>query len=101
MSTETTRWDGSQYLDNAQSMALQIADAIGEDDPALMALMLGDVARAIGMTIICRQTGLDRAVLYQALVSGGRQESAALAEALKKLKDRLEADPSVFHEAAE
>ncbi len=101
MSTETTRWDGSEYLDNPESMALQISDAIGEGDPALMALVLGDAAKAIGMTFISRQTGLDRAVLYKALVSDGRRESAALAEALRRLKDRLAADPSAFHQAAE
>ena len=101
MSTETTRWDGSEYLDNPASMALQIQDAITEGDPALMALMLGDVAKAIGMTLISRQTGLHRAVLYKALVSDGRLEKAALQQALQRLKDRLEADPSVFNEAAE
>jgi probable addiction module antidote protein len=101
MSLETTRWDGSEYLDNPESMRMHIEDAMTEGDPALMALVLGNVAKSIGMTLISRQTGLDRAVLYKALVSDGRRETAALTEALRIVKDRLEADPSVFNEAAE
>lgn len=101
MSIETTRWDGSEYLDNPDSMVFHIDDALGDGDPALMALVLGNVAKSIGMTLISRQTGLDRAILYKALVSDGRRETAALTEALRIVKDRLAADPSAFNEAAE
>jgi probable addiction module antidote protein len=101
MSIETTRWDGSEYMDSPESMIFRIDDAVGEGDPVLMALVLGHVAKSIGMSLISRETGLDRAILYKALVSDGRRETAALTEALRIVKDRLAADPSLFNEAAE
>lgn len=101
MTLEATRWDGSEHLDNADSMILHIEDCLAEGDPALMALVLGDVAKAIGMTIIARQTGAERNALYQAIVSDGKRERAALATALTHLRDRLRTDPPSFTEAAE
>lgn len=101
MTIETTCWDGSEYLDNPESMIAQITDALADGDTALMALVMSDVAKAVGMTMISRETGLDRATLYKALVSDGRSETVALREALDRLKDRLQANPSPFNEAAE
>ena len=57
---KTTRFDAADYLDSEERIAYFL-DAIFEDgDPALITAALGDIARAIGMTQIARDTGLAR-----------------------------------------
>lgn len=101
MTLEATRWDGSEHMDNPETMIAHLLDARSEDDPALMALVLGDVAKALGMSMISREVGIDRAVLYKALVSDGKREREALVKAVERLQDRLRQSPGTFSEAAE
>lgn len=101
MTLETTRWDGSEHMDNPESILLHLEDARQDGDPALMALVLGDVAKALGMSMISREVGIDRATLYKAIVSDGRRESEALANALASLEEKLRSNPATFSEAAE
>ena len=101
MTLETTRWDGSEHMDSPETMLLHLEDAMSDGEPALMALVLGDVAKALGMAMISREVGIDRATLYQALVSDGRREPDLLKNALSRLQDRLRSDPATFSEAAE
>jgi probable addiction module antidote protein len=51
--------------------------ALVENDAALVATVLGDIARAKGMTYIAQQTGLGRESLYKALSPEGNPEFAA------------------------
>ncbi len=69
--TKTHPWDVTRYLDSDEAIAAYLDAALEEDDPALLAAALGDVARAKGMTQIARETGLGRESLYKAL-SGTR-----------------------------
>jgi probable addiction module antidote protein len=50
MTTTTKRWDPAEYLETEEDMAEYLEAALEEDNPALFATVLGDIARAKGMT---------------------------------------------------
>lgn len=63
-------FDVAEHLPDEQAMAEYLTVVIEENDPALLAAALGDVARARGMTEIARASGLTREALYRALRPG-------------------------------
>ncbi len=60
-------FDITEYLEDDQAIAEYLTVVLEEDDPALLAAALGDIARARGMTEIAMATGLAREALYRAL----------------------------------
>ena len=91
--TTTHPWDITQYLESDEDIAAYLDAALEEDDPALLAAALGDVARAKGMTAIARETGLGRESLYKALSSGGNPEFATVQEVVRSLGLKLHVTP--------
>lgn len=89
----TSRWDAAEHLDSPEAIAAYIDAAMEDGDPALVAAALGDVARALGMTQIARETGLSRESLYRALSDEGRPEFATVAKVVKAFGLRLSAVP--------
>jgi len=73
-------------------MAAYLEAALEESDPALIAAVLGDIARAKGMTQIARETGLGRESLYKALSPDGNPELVTILKVIKSLGLRLHAD---------
>jgi probable addiction module antidote protein len=64
---KTRPWDAAEHLTTEGDMAAYLEAALEDDDPALIAAALGDIARAKGMSQIARETGLGRESLYKAL----------------------------------
>jgi probable addiction module antidote protein len=60
-------FDFSEHLDSEEAIAEYLTVILEENDPALLAAALGDIARARGMTDIAKGTGLTREALYKAL----------------------------------
>jgi probable addiction module antidote protein len=83
--TETQPWDITRYLDSDEAIAAYIDAALGEDDPAVLAAALGDVARAKGMTQIARETGLGRESLYKALSPEGNPAFGTVQKVVRSL----------------
>jgi probable addiction module antidote protein len=83
--TQTRPWDITRYLDSDEAIAAYIEAALDEDDPALLAAALGDVARAKGMTQIARETGLGRESLYKALSPEGNPEFGTVQKVMRSL----------------
>jgi probable addiction module antidote protein len=67
--------------------------ALEDGDPALVAAVVGDIARARGMTGVARQSGSGRESLYKALSPRGNPELATILRVLKALGYRLTAVP--------
>ena len=67
-------FDAAHYLNNEEEMAAYLDVILEDNDPALLAVALGDIARARGMTELARKTGLSRESLYKSL-SGERVPS--------------------------
>jgi len=89
--TRTTRWDAADFLATEEDMAAYLEAALQEDDPALFAAALGDIARAKGMTQVARETGLGRESLYKALSPDGNPEFATVLKVVRSVGLRLHA----------
>src|SRR5450759_879663 len=89
--TATHPWDITRYLETDEDIAAYLDAAREEDDPALLAAALGDVARAKGMTVIARETGLGRESLYKALSAGGNPEFGTVMKVVRSLGLKLHA----------
>ena len=87
--TQTHPWDITRYLDSDEAIATYLDAALEEDDPALLAAALGDVARAKGMTEIARETGLGRESLYKALSSEGNPAFRTVQKVVRSLGLKL------------
>lgn len=67
------RWDTVQHLQSEEDMQLYLEAAFEEagGDARFIAKVLGDIARARGMTQLAQATGLGRESLYKALSGEG------------------------------
>ena len=54
----TTLWDPVEHFNNEEDIAAYLEAALEENDTALIAAALGDIARAKGMSKIAEDTGL-------------------------------------------
>jgi len=71
--TITSPYDVAEHLRTPKEMALYLQACIDESngDAAFIARALGDIARAKGMALVAKESGLSRESLYKAL-SGDR-----------------------------
>ncbi|MHB8869655.1 MAG: addiction module antidote protein [Thermoleophilia bacterium] len=83
--TRTHNWDAAEYLKTEEDMAAYLEAALQEDDPAQFTAALGDIARAQGMTMVARESGLGRESLYKALSNGGNPEFATVMRVVRAL----------------
>lgn len=65
--TDLPEFDFSEHLDSEQAVAEYLTVILEENDPALLAAALGDIARARGMSEIAKASGITREALYKAL----------------------------------
>jgi len=94
MTLETLPFDSAQYLETDEDIAVYLQAVLEENDPALFAHALGQVARAKGMTQLARETGLAREALYRALSADGNPELATVMKVMKALSLHLSAEPA-------
>ena len=94
MAVKTKRWDPAEHLDSDEAIVAYVDAALADGDPSLVAAVLGDVARARGMSQIARETGLSRECLYKALNVDGNPEFGTVMRVIKALGLRLTASPA-------
>jgi probable addiction module antidote protein len=70
------RFDAAEHLVDETMIAAYLNAAAEENDPKLMALALGDVAKARNMSQLARDAGLSREGLYKALAEDGNPSLA-------------------------
>jgi probable addiction module antidote protein len=83
--TITTSWDPADHLKTEEDMAEYLEAALEEGDSALIAAVLGDIARAKGMSQVARESGLGRESLYKALSPNGNPEFATILKVIAAL----------------
>ena len=94
MSTlKTQPFDPAAYLDDAESLAAYMSEALATEDPAFIADALGVVARARGMSEIARESGLSRESLYRALSPEGNPEFNTILRVIRSMGLRLSTTP--------
>ena len=75
-------------------MAAYLEAALEVGDPTLVAAVLGDIARAKGMSEVARETGLGRESLYKALSPAGNPEFGTIIKVIAALGLKLHATPA-------
>lgn len=65
-------FDAARYLDDDAAIAEYMTAVLEANDPDLLLLALGDVARAKGMAQVAKDAGLGRESLYKALTPGAK-----------------------------
>ncbi len=90
---KTYAWDPVDHFRNEQDMAVYLEAAFEENDTALIATALGDIAHAKGMTKIVADTGLGRESLYKSLSPDGNPELSTVLKILAVLGLQLKAVP--------
>ena len=64
--SDLPNFDAAPYLDSEAAIAVYLTEILSENNPALLAAALGDIARARGMSDIARASGITREALYKA-----------------------------------
>jgi probable addiction module antidote protein len=87
--SELPEFDPAEYLDSDEAVAEYLTAVLAENDPALLAAALGDIARARGMSDIAKSTGLAREALYKALRPGAQPRFDTVSRVCAALGVRL------------
>ncbi|MHB1587328.1 MAG: addiction module antidote protein [Acidiferrobacteraceae bacterium] len=93
--SELPEFDASEYLNNKEDVAAYLTAILEENDPALLAAALGDIARARGMSQVARDSGIAREALYKALRPGSEPRFETISRVCAALGVRLVARPVV------
>lgn len=83
------KFDAADYLDTPEDIALYLEAAFEDNNPKRIAVALGTVARAKGMTDVAQKAGVTREALYKALSENGDPKLATLIGVFKALGLRL------------
>ena len=86
-------FDFSEHLDSEQAIADYLTVILEENDPALLAAALGDIARARGMSEIAKASGITREALYKALRDGASPRYETISRVFQALGVKLVAVP--------
>ena len=100
MATKLTKWDPTKFLDTDEEMTAYIEAAFEDGDPRIIALALGDVARARGMTAIAKEAGVTREALYHSLAENGDPRLSTVVGVMKALGLTLTARVAAAEKAA-
>lgn len=93
MTIKTTPFDAADYLDEADSQAFLLNDAIEDGDPRYIAEALGAVTRARGgIARLAEETGLSRQALHKALSSKGNPTLSTVLKVLGALGMKMKVE---------
>lgn len=73
-------FDASEHLRDEDDMTAYLTAIMEDNDPALLAAALGDIARARGMNEISKKAWITRKALYRALQPGTKPRYETLAK---------------------
>lgn len=87
-------FDAGRYLTDDVAVAEYMNAVLETEDPDLLLLALGDVARARGMSQVAKDAGLGRESLYKALAPGAKPRFDTIMKVARALGVRLTAHPA-------
>ena len=87
--SELPEFDAAEYLNSKEYMAAYLTTVLEENDPALLAAALGDIARSRGMTQVAKDSGITREALYKALRPGSEPRFDTISRVCAALGVRL------------
>ena len=86
-------FDMAPQLKNEADIAAYLTIVMEDNDPALLAAALGDIARARGMTEIAKAAGITREALYKALRPDAHPRFETITRVCNALGVRLVVQP--------
>ena len=85
MGIKATPFDVADYLNSPEAIEAYLEEAFATSDTALIAIAIGDVARAKGMTSVAKITGLSRESLYKSLSETGNPELGTILKVMEAI----------------
>jgi len=89
--SKLVQFDAARYLTDDAAVAEYMTAVLETEDPDLLLLALGDVARARGMALVAKEAGLGRESLYKALAPGAKPRFDTVLKVARALGVRLTA----------
>lgn len=86
---KTFPWDPAEHIKTEQDVIAYLDAAFEDGDPAVVAAMLGHIARSKGMAVIAKKTGLGRESLYKALSKSGNPKLETILKVVTALGLKL------------
>jgi probable addiction module antidote protein len=90
---KTFPWDIQDHLKTHEQQLGYLEAVFEDDDPALIAAALGDVAKARGMSAVAKEAGVTRETLYKALSENGDPRLSTFMGVARALGLRLQLSP--------
>lgn len=90
---ELQEFDAAEYLHSDEEVAAYLTTVLDENDAALLAAAIGDIARARGMSQVAKDSGIAREALYKALRPGSTPRFETISRVCAALGVRLVAQP--------
>lgn len=87
-------FDLAERIQSEEDIAEYLTLAMEENDPALLAAVLGDIARARGMSDIAKASGISREALYKALRPNAQPRFDTISRVCTALGVKLVAQPA-------
>ncbi|MFM8910991.1 MAG: addiction module antidote protein [Gemmatimonadota bacterium] len=88
-------FDAADYLDSEEVIAEYLNVALSSEDPDLFLQAIADVAKALGMAQVAKETGLGRESLYKALAPGAKPRYDTVLKLIRALGVELHMTPVV------
>lgn len=86
-------FDITEHLDSEQAISEYLTIVLEENDAALLATALGDIAKARGMTEVAKSSGITREALYKALRPNSQPRFETISKVCQALGVKLCALP--------
>ena len=94
------KFDVAEHLNDAETIAAYLTEALESDDAAFISRAIGTVARAKGMAHVAGEAGLSRESLYKSLNGQAKPEFDTVRRVLATLGVKLVVEPIDHPKAA-
>ena len=92
-----SRYDTADYLSSEEDIQAYLEAAIEDGDPSMIALALGNIARARNISQLARDTHMSREGVYRALSGQGNPSFATISKLAGALGYRVTLEPVAQH----
>lgn len=89
-----TDFDPSAYLDNEEVIAEYLSQVMEDGNTDELLAALGHIAKAHGMTLLAKNTGLGRESLYKVFAPGAKPRFDTVMKLIRALGIKLHALPN-------